>query len=161
MPRSGWTGICRSLPPHIPTWLLGWENTFAERFLKRLDNARFERERDDLTVAGQPSPSAGHSLVMVAAERASGNISALIASDNPQALPGLARKLPHYGKYSYLVFAGKRPDNQLKGQWPVTESPLRVPLTDQSVDLQPLQPTPLWPLSAEPAAGTRHQIHFH
>lgn len=34
----------------------------------------------------------------------------------------LARKIPHYGRYSYLVFAGTR--NQVKGVWPATASPL-------------------------------------
>ena len=34
----------------------------------------------------------------------------------------VARKITHYGKYSYLVFQGAK--NQRKGTWPVTESPL-------------------------------------
>jgi hypothetical protein len=36
----------------------------------------------------------------------------------------VARKLPHYGKYSYLAFG--QGTNTLKGTWPVTRSPLRV-----------------------------------
>ena len=27
-------------------------------------------------------------------------------------------KLPHYGKYGYLVFKGPSPDNLVKGVWP-------------------------------------------
>ncbi len=34
----------------------------------------------------------------------------------------LARKIPHYGRYSYLVFAGTT--NRVKGVWPATSSPL-------------------------------------
>ena len=34
------------------------------------------------------------------------------------ALPGLARKLPHYGKHSYVAFRGDGADNVAKGQWP-------------------------------------------
>jgi hypothetical protein len=34
----------------------------------------------------------------------------------------VARKITHYGKYSYLVFQGAK--NQIKATWPVTESPL-------------------------------------
>ena len=41
-----------------------------------------------------------------------------IISDNPKSVPGLIRKLPHYGKYGYLVFEGKAPANVLKGTWP-------------------------------------------
>jgi hypothetical protein len=49
-----------------------------------------------------------------------------IATDLSQALPGLARKLPHYHKYSYLGFQGKEPDNVAKGRWPVLSSPMTV-----------------------------------
>jgi hypothetical protein len=34
----------------------------------------------------------------------------------------VARKIPHYGKYSYLVFQGE--ENRAKGIWPITASPL-------------------------------------
>ncbi len=36
----------------------------------------------------------------------------------------LSTKIPHYGKYSYLLFNG--PQNQIKGTWPVDTSPLMV-----------------------------------
>ena len=42
-----------------------------------------------------------------------------LGCDNPAAFPGLARKLPHYGSYSYLAFSGDAPTNTLKGQWRV------------------------------------------
>ena len=50
-------------------------------------------------------------------------------------MPGLGRKLPHYTKYSYLVFEGDGPANIAKGQWPVNESPMKVliPLEDGTV----------------------------
>lgn len=38
------------------------------------------------------------------------------------AVPRVARKIPHYGKYSYLVF--RKGVNQAKGTWPVSASPL-------------------------------------
>jgi hypothetical protein len=40
------------------------------------------------------------------------------------AIPGLARKLPHYGKYSYLLFEGEEPTNVAKGEWATDISPL-------------------------------------
>ena len=49
-----------------------------------------------------------------------------VASGVAQAFPGLARKLPHYHKYSYLGFKGEEPVNILKGRWPVINSPLTV-----------------------------------
>lgn len=36
----------------------------------------------------------------------------------------LSAKIPHYGKYSYLVFKG--PINQVKQTWPVTSSPVAI-----------------------------------
>ena len=51
-----------------------------------------------------------------------------IFADGSAPLPGLGRKLPHYGKYSYLGFEGDEPANVLKGQWTATDSPLRVDL---------------------------------
>ena len=53
---------------------------------------------------------------------------AWIATDRVAALPGLGRKLPHYGKYSYLGFEGDEPTNVAKGEWPLTGSPLSVPV---------------------------------
>jgi len=51
------------------------------------------------------------------------------AAQNVAALPGLGRKLPHYGTYSFLGFAGDEPVNIVKGQWPVLASPMSVLLT--------------------------------
>jgi len=35
-------------------------------------------------------------------------------------------KLPHYGKYSYLVFDSTNGENVAKGQWEVKNSPLTL-----------------------------------
>jgi hypothetical protein len=51
-----------------------------------------------------------------------------LAAGQAAALPGLGRKLPHYGRYSYLAFTGDEPTNVLKGQWPVVHSPLSIVL---------------------------------
>jgi hypothetical protein len=46
------------------------------------------------------------------------------------AFPGMVRKLPHYGKYSYLAFEGPEPTNVVKGQWDIEGSPLLVDLRE-------------------------------
>jgi hypothetical protein len=56
----------------------------------------------------------------------------LIASDLPDALLGLGRKLPHYHKYSYLAFEGDEPANIVKGRWPVFDSPMTAFVPDES-----------------------------
>ncbi len=47
-----------------------------------------------------------------------------IWGESSEALSSLSRRLPHYGKYSYLAFS--EGTNIRKGWWPVTSSPLRV-----------------------------------
>ncbi|MHB8077757.1 MAG: M1 family metallopeptidase [Candidatus Krumholzibacteriia bacterium] len=46
---------------------------------------------------------------------------------SPERLPGLAGRVGHYGKYSYLVFPAGRGD-AVKGNWPVTNGPLTATL---------------------------------
>ena len=48
----------------------------------------------------------------------------LLSIGNDAAVKGLVRKLPHYGKYSYLAFEGDEPSNIAKGNWQITDSPL-------------------------------------
>ncbi|MCP5005263.1 MAG: M20/M25/M40 family metallo-hydrolase, partial [Planctomycetes bacterium] len=71
-----------------------------------------------------------HSIVVIA-RHISNSRQALVwlATDNEAAMPGLGRKLPHYNKYSYLAFTGDEPDNVLKGQWPVINSPMSIPVS--------------------------------
>jgi hypothetical protein len=47
----------------------------------------------------------------------------LVFPQDPEAATALGRKLPHYGRYGYLLFDGER--NVDKGSWVVRSSPLR------------------------------------
>jgi membrane-associated protease RseP (regulator of RpoE activity) len=40
----------------------------------------------------------------------------------------VARKLPHYGRYSFLGFEGDEPVNTIKGEWSTEDSPARIDL---------------------------------
>jgi hypothetical protein len=51
-------------------------------------------------------------------------VEALYWSPTLAAAQAVVRKIPHYGKYSYLAF--DQATNILKGTWPVTASPLRI-----------------------------------
>src|SRR5690606_19359499 len=53
-----------------------------------------------------------------------------------------------YGKYSWLTFSGPAADNSGKGEWPTTDSPLRVALADTPVP--PGVKAPARPALAEP-----------
>ncbi len=121
----------RELPKDRPVWLLGRDNALAARLFA--PGADYAMDAAQLTVDRESMPLAGHCAVIVrrhpaAPEKAVG----WIFADGVAALPGLGRKLPHYGKYSYLGFDGDEPTNVLKGQWAATDSPLRVDLRPAS-----------------------------
>ena len=61
---------------------------------------------------------------------------------NKESIPGLMRKLPHYGKYGYLVFEGDAPDNRNKGTWPSNPAGLQKVFQEGVPRLLPEQ-TPL------------------
>jgi hypothetical protein len=50
----------------------------------------------------------------------------LLDASSPDGLEKMLSKLPHYGKYSYLLFNSATGENVAKGQWEVTDSPLVV-----------------------------------
>ena len=115
------------LPKDRAVWLLGRDNTLAARLFA--SGTDYTLDGQKLTVDRESMPLAGHVGVIVRRhpanlEKATG----WIFADGLAALPGLGRKLPHYGKYSYLGFEGDEPTNVLKGQWTATDSPLRVDL---------------------------------
>jgi hypothetical protein len=115
------------LPADRSLWLLGRRNRFAPALFP--DSPAFRLSETEMRVDGEAMPLAGHSAVLVArhprnVEKAAG----WIFADPRAAFPGLGRKLPHYGKYSYLGFEGDEPVNVIKGQWAASDSPLRVDL---------------------------------
>lgn len=100
------------LPTDRPVVLLGWEN--------RHRGVLAPESEDGVELDGRRWPRAGHGFVLTARE----GTAVWLAADDPAAIAALARKVPHYGKYSYLVFAGPGADNRLKGQWAANDSPL-------------------------------------
>jgi aminopeptidase N len=110
------------LPADRPVWLLGWENSHLPTFADGSRGFALDLAARRATVAGQKIDPKGASLVLT--RELAGRPLGWIAAGEPAALPGLSRKLPHYGKYGYLVFQGAAPDNRLKGQWPPGDSDL-------------------------------------
>lgn len=120
------------LPAQRPVWLLGWDNRHRPRLREALAAEDIASDGDALGVEGRTLERSEHCVVLSARRDASDPNAAPLAwlgCEVAAAFAGLARKLPHYGKYSYLAFAGAEPQNVLKGQWPVRASPLRVDLT--------------------------------
>jgi len=86
---------------------------------------RFEVGEDSLRVEGKTFSHPEEALFGVFEHPRSPDRVVALFLPNPKAsAETVARKIPHYGKYSYLVFRGDQ--NRLKGVWPVASSPLIV-----------------------------------
>ena len=124
--RPGWKvqddRRLRDLPSDRPVWILGWENRHLERVAESLHGASLDPGGRTLSIGETPVADPGASLALTASR--AGQPLAWLAAGEADAIPGLARKLPHYGKYGYLLFTGTAPDNRLKGQWPSGDSEL-------------------------------------
>lgn len=122
-----WDGSLAALPPGRGIWLFGWNNRFRPQLAAALQEQPVALTEQRVTLNQRTLPRGTFGVVMVARHPADREQAlAWLAWDNGQALPRLARKLRHYGKYSYLAFIGEAAANVLKGQWPVTGSPLNV-----------------------------------
>jgi hypothetical protein len=133
----------RSIPQDRSVWVFGIENERAgwvagalrmyavDLRADRLRVGSFDGTYDDVAVAlvGPHPSSASLATVLVTAAR-------------PEQVPGLGRKLPHYHKYSFVVFEGDEPTNVAKGRWPVLSSPLTRFLEGGRVNLAGVAPRP-------------------
>jgi aminopeptidase N len=117
------------LPAGKSVWVLGWENrlrgaaaealapygaTLGEREL-RASQATLPRDRRSVVAVGR-SPADPAQVV------------AFLGADRAAALPGLARKLPHYGRYGLLGFEGDEPAAVTRETWAILASPMAVGL---------------------------------
>ncbi|MBI5143087.1 MAG: M20/M25/M40 family metallo-hydrolase [Nitrospirae bacterium] len=115
------------LPPDRAAAILGGGNRFAKTVFDALSGYGVSADAANIRIGETEIPRKNHAVVLSA--RRPGNSEAallFIDADTPGALPGLARKLPHYHKYSYLAFEGDEPVNTVKGRWPVVASPMTV-----------------------------------
>jgi hypothetical protein len=113
-------GDIEALPADRAVWILGATN----RWRTAVANATTVTD-EEIVLDRVRLPRSGHSFAYVSRHPGNPELSVgCIGGEVPAALPGLARKLPHYGKYSYLAFEGDEPSNVAKGVWPATESPL-------------------------------------
>jgi len=123
------------LPKDETAWILGYENKFSEALNKQLAEYNSGFSQDSVFLKNSGHNITGKSVVMTLPKDQDINQQNIfIAFDNEAAIGGLVRKLPHYGKYSYLAFNGDEPTNIDKGQWDITKSPL-VKTFDEKADI--------------------------
>jgi hypothetical protein len=110
------------LPASTNYWVLGFENKYAPDVDVHKDYATAFSGND----ADQFNTIAAEGSVVYAIPNPLRNSYTVgfIGTNIKEAVPGLTRLLPHYGKYSYLGFEGERPNNVLKGEFPAINSPM-------------------------------------
>jgi len=82
---------------------------------------------DSVELLGQEYPQKGRTFILTAKDWNGFGRVMVVLSQDYESLPRIGELIPHYGKYSYLIFEGAR--NVGKGQWSTGESPLRVSLS--------------------------------
>lgn len=117
-----------SAPASASYWIFGGGNRLAPDFEKGLEGYGARFTPDSVIIDNRSFPRAENTFVFAAFNPSDPLFSgALVASDSPDKLRLLATKLPHYGKYSWLVF-DKDMNSLASGIWRASRSPLGVDL---------------------------------
>ncbi len=132
-----------TLPLEGANWVLGANNKFYEHVKQSLDGYDAEIGDTSVTLGGNELAKAENSTIIAVRHKDDPEIVVVgLTIHSDAAVAGLARKLPHYGKYSYLAFTGDEPTNSAKGQWPAVGSPLVAVLDKNVTTTAKLKPRP-------------------
>ncbi|MCP3669296.1 MAG: M1 family metallopeptidase [Gammaproteobacteria bacterium] len=135
-----WDNNIRVVPKNRMLWVLGRENLLLDEFRKAATGLPMAFNDDSVEIGGKQISLDQHSVVLTSRRP---KTIGWLHGHSAAAISGLARKIPHYGKYSYLAFSGDNPDNILKGQWPTENSDLQYRLQKNSKILNPPEHQPL------------------
>jgi hypothetical protein len=128
-------------PKDKAVWVLGFENKFAPVFNSGIEQFSSALKSDSVMFENKNITKTDNSFVFTMARRDElDKQDIFISIENKDAIDGLIRKLPHYGKYSYLAFSADEPTNIAKGQWPVVNSPLVKVLSDDGSKVSMIEP---------------------
>jgi len=110
------------LPSDKTVWIFGFENKFASIFDIN-DEQKSILSNEEMQQISKLRES-GSLVYAITNPRNITKSIGFVGANDAEAIPGLTRLLPHYGKYSYLGFEGTRPNNVIKGLFPALSSPL-------------------------------------
>ena len=143
-----------SIPPHINfkdnsrdmkatsnLWVFGKNNNLFKKTKSQLSQYGIKINEQGVTLKGRYLNWENHSFVFVVSHKDSNNEQLVwLITQSKKSIPGLIRKLPHYGKYGYLVFEGDEPKNVVKGIWPSSREGLDYTFTKGIYPLSSKEP---------------------
>jgi len=111
-----------------PLWLVGANNRWTTRIMGYIQSQGATLENGYFEVNGRRYALDRYAVVIVARSEAPRTRTLMwTAAPDEDSRENLLRKLPHYGKYSYLVFDNKTGTNVEKGSWlPASTSMVRA-----------------------------------
>lgn len=138
-----WDDELKSLPEEGAVWLFGWENRFRGEFQKALDPSVGKLTDAGAEFGNREFQRELHALALTAHIKQA--TVAWLAAPDVRMLPILARKLPHYAKFSYTAFESVELINPAKGTWgfPVPNERSREELTNLAKGTWPAMESPL------------------
>ncbi len=140
-----WDNQIKQLPTDRAIWLFGQTNRLLKRIEESTREELFSNQTGQFVLNKRPFSKSGHSIAVALPSPANPKQTiGWFAADASAAIPLLGRKLPHYKKYSYLVFEGAEASNRYKGKWPLEGSALHF-TSDRG------RTTPEPPLAPHPA----------
>ena len=100
-------------------WVFGKNNKLSKKIKTQLNRYEVKVNEQGVTLEGNYFNWKNHSFIFAVSHHDSNNEQLVwLITHSKKSIPGLIRKLPHYGKYGYLVFEGNEPKNVAKGTWP-------------------------------------------
>jgi len=136
------------LSSNLSLWVFGKSNEIGQCLLPMLKKNGIDLKGNNFVLKEGIFPIKNHSFIFTLPryENEKASVTWLIASSE-DSIHGLMHKLPHYGKYGYLVFKGKEPENLVKGSWRPNSVGLQKIFNDGNLSL----PTPSSLIDFRPA----------
>ncbi|MDE1044141.1 MAG: M1 family aminopeptidase [Nitrospinaceae bacterium] len=118
-PQTIFIGDEKAQYPEGSLWVFGQNHPLRKTFIDQLKKLGVDLDEKGVRFSDRSYFWDDHSFVFTLprTDQKNGTMTWVVAG-NAESISGLIRKLPHYGKYGYLVFEGSAPENRYKGTWP-------------------------------------------
>ena len=119
----------------------GKKNLAVKNLKPLLEKYKVGMDMHNVTIEGKKFPWKEYSFVFTIEHPFDSTKSVTwVIANQPVSLAGMMNKLPHYGRYGYLVFKGPSPDNHLKGIWPTNNEGMIKKFLNGNYVLPPTPP---------------------